>query len=181
MSSGHEEALRLLEEGNNLHREGNVDGAIDCYRRSLEAFPTADAWTYLGWLLSSKGQIDEAIAHCKAAIEIDPEFGNPYNDIGVYLMQQGKLEEAEPWLQKATRAKRYEPRHFPHINLARIRIARREYAGAVRELREALRLEPRDETSGHLLRDLASKLNGSFGTLPSEIQGLLLERNRGTK
>ena len=31
---------------------------------------------------------NEAIAQCEIAIQIDPEFGNPYNDIGVYLMQQ---------------------------------------------------------------------------------------------
>jgi hypothetical protein len=33
--------------------------------------------------------------------------------IGVYLMQQRKLEGAIPWLTKAKQAKRYEPRQFP--------------------------------------------------------------------
>ena len=43
----------------------------------------------------------KATAECLRAIEIDPHFGNPYNDIGDYLMQQGKLEEAIPWLRRS--------------------------------------------------------------------------------
>jgi len=177
MASGKEEALRLLEEGNKLHRDGNIDGAIDCYRRSLEAHPTADAYTYLGWMLSFKGEIDEAIALCKSAIEVDPEFGNPYNDIGVYLMQQGKLDEAEPWFRRATLAKRYEPRHFPHINLARIRIARHRYSEAIPHLAMGLQLAPGDPTAGNLLREIAAKLNGSLGTLPLEFQKLFADKD----
>ena len=33
---------------------------------------------------------------CKRAIEIDPDFGNPYNDIGVYLIDLNRFEEAIP-------------------------------------------------------------------------------------
>ena len=48
-------------------------------------------------------ELDDAIAQCEIAIELDPEFGNPYNDIGVYLMQQQRLDEAIPWLERANR------------------------------------------------------------------------------
>jgi Tfp pilus assembly protein PilF len=34
--------------------------------------------------------LDEATDECRRAIEIDPQFGNPSNDIGVYLTQQGQ-------------------------------------------------------------------------------------------
>ena len=165
MASDLNEALRLLEEGNRLHREGNIEGAIDCYRRSIDAHPTADAYTYLGWMLSFRGEIDEAIAYCKRAIEVDPDFGNPYNDIGVYLMQQGRLDEAEPWFRRATTASRYEPRQFPHINLGRLYMGRRRFTDAIRELRAAIDKAPDDPTARHLLRELASRLNGSFGKL----------------
>lgn len=62
-------------------------------------------------------------ASARRAIEIDPQFGNPgnpYNDIGVYLTQQGKLNEAVPWLEKAKQATRYEPRQYRFMNLGRI-------------------------------------------------------------
>jgi Flp pilus assembly protein TadD len=41
---------------------------------------------------------EEAIAECHRAIEIDPDFGNPYNDIGAYLIERGDLRGAIPWL-----------------------------------------------------------------------------------
>jgi len=168
-----EEALRLLEEGNKCHADGDTNEAMEKYRRSIELFPTADAHTYLGWMLSFEGKLEDAIRHCKIAIGLDPDFGNPYNDIGVYLMQQGKFGEAEPWLRAATTARRYNPRQFPHINLGRIMIERGRYTDAVDELRRALKHSPEDPAVIQLVRDLASKLNGSFGPLPVELKELL--------
>ena len=64
--------------------------------------------------------MEEATEECLRAIAIDPEFGNPHNDIGVCLMQRDKLDEAIPWFEKAKQAKRYEPRQFPFMNLGQI-------------------------------------------------------------
>src|SRR5919199_169284 len=115
-----ERAMELIKEGLDCQTAGEFDRAIGFYKESIALFPTADAHTYLGWAYSFQGKIDEAIAQCEIAIQLDPEFGNPYNDIGVYLMQQQKLDEAIPWLEKAKQAKRYEPRHFPYLNLGRV-------------------------------------------------------------
>ena len=38
---------------------------------------------------------------CFKAIQLDPEFGNPYNDMG-YLMRLGKLESSIKWFIRAT-------------------------------------------------------------------------------
>ncbi len=54
----------------------------------------------MGWTLSFQGRLEEATEECLRAIAIDPEFGNPHNDIGVYLMQRDKLDEAIPWFEK---------------------------------------------------------------------------------
>jgi tetratricopeptide (TPR) repeat protein len=121
---------------------GRLDEAIACYQKSIELGATAEAHTFLGWTYSFKRQYDAAIEECKKAIAVDPEFGNPYNDIGAYLIELGRLDEAIPWLEKATRAPRYDPRHFPHFNLSRIYVKRYEYGRAIRHLREAVALEP---------------------------------------
>ena len=53
--------------------------------------------------------------------EIDPEFGTPYNDIGVHLMERERLDEALPWLQKAKQVRRLRARgQFAFMNLGRI-------------------------------------------------------------
>jgi len=132
----------------------DVEGAIDLYRRSISLSPTAEAHTFLGWALSFKGDIEAAIAECRVAIDIDPDFGNPYNDIGAYLIELGRSDEAIPWLERAKLAKRYEPRHFPYVNLARIYSSRSEVTRAIRELEQALVIEPGDPTSLRMLAKL---------------------------
>ncbi len=86
--------------------------------------------------IALSGDSNEAIAQCEIAIQLDPEFGNPYNDIGVYFMQQQQFDDAIAWFERAKSAKRYEPRHFPYINLGRIYLNQRndsKGAGRVRQ------------------------------------------------
>jgi Tfp pilus assembly protein PilF len=102
--------------------------------------------------------LNEAIAQCEIAIELDPEFGNPYNDIGVYLMQQQRLDDAIPWLERAKSAKRYQPRHFPYINLGRIYLTKGMIQKALEEFRGALKINPEDTELAQLVEDLQTKL-----------------------
>jgi len=95
-------AQDFFEKAYHLQMNGHLDKAIHFYKRSIEFCPTAKAYTFLGWSLSLKGLYNEAIEHCKIAIEIDPALGNPYNDIGAYLLQQKKIDEAIPWLNKGS-------------------------------------------------------------------------------
>ncbi len=121
---------------------GQLERAVALYRESIQLHPTAEAHTFLGWTYSFLGCVEEAIAECRRAIDIDPSFGNPYNDIGSYLIEMGRFDEAEPWLRKAMKAARYEPRHYPHFNLARVYLQRCDYDRAVEELERAIELAP---------------------------------------
>lgn len=154
----HERAMELVQEAMQHQVAGELEKAIRLYKESIALYPTADAHTYLGWTYSFQGRIAEAIAECESAIEIDPDFGNPYNDIGVYLMQQQKLDEAIPWLEKAKKAKRYEPRHFPYLNLGHIYAAKGMINKALEEFREALEFNPGDSLALHAIEELESKL-----------------------
>src|SRR5512143_748004 len=131
--------------------EGELDRAIEHYQHSVAVHPTAEAHTFLGWTLSFQGRLEEATQECLRAIEIDPEFGNPYNDIGVYLMQQDRLDEAIPWLERAKRAPRYEPRHFPFMNLGRVYLKQRRWWEALREFEGAVRIAPKDAAAAKAL------------------------------
>ena len=153
------QALELWREAYRLQMAGDLDAAIETYRRSLAVQPTAEAHTFLGWAMSFQGRLDEAIEACHRAIAIDPEFGNPYNDIGVYLMQQDKLDEAIPWLEKAKHARRYEPRHFPYMNLGRVYVKQGKWWQALRELETAVRVAPTDGAANRALHELRARLN----------------------
>jgi len=139
--------------------DGRLDEAIELYKQSIGVYPTAEAHTFLGWAYSMDNRLDEAIAECRRAIAVDPDFGNPYNDIGAYLIQLGRIEEAIPWLERAKRAVRYEPRHYPHINLSRIHVMRNDITAAVRELRAAVDIEPEHQSARRELHRLLGMLN----------------------
>ena len=112
--------MELFQKAYGHQTKGELDQAVVWYKKSIEIFPTAEAFTFLGWAYSFMGKYDAAISECCKAIEVDPDFGNPYNDIGAYLIEKGRLEEAVPWLEKAIHAKRYDSYCFPHYNLGRI-------------------------------------------------------------
>src|SRR5256886_15528269 len=100
--------------------KGKLQEAAILYKRSINSPPTAEAYTFLGWTYSFMGKLDEAIEECRHAISVDPEFGNPYNDIGAYLIEKEQFDEAIPWFEKAMQAKRYEHPACPHLNHRRV-------------------------------------------------------------
>jgi Tfp pilus assembly protein PilF len=154
-----ETALQLWQEGTHRLLSGDLEEAVALFTRSLEVRPTAEAYTFRGWAYSFAGRLDDAIEECRKAIATDPAFGNPYNDIGCYLMEQGKLDEAVSWFEQAKRALRYEPRHFPYLNLGRLRAARGEFAEAILEFQGALEQAPEDPVALQFLETLKYKVN----------------------
>jgi Tfp pilus assembly protein PilF len=115
-----EQALILTERAYRHQMHGELGDAIALYRRAIALFPTAEAHTYLGWAYAMMDRYKESIAECEKAIAIDPDFGNPYNDIGAYLIEMGRAEEAMSWLRRALAAPRYTTPQFPLVNMGRV-------------------------------------------------------------
>ena len=154
-----DEAERHFRRGYEAQMRGRLDEAVAHYRSSIAVHPTAEAHTFLGWALSHLGRHADAIAECRTAISLDPDFGNPYNDIGAYLIELGRDEEAIDWLERAKAARRYEPRHYPYFNLARLYVKRHQIREAVRELEGAVALEPGFTPARRELHRLLGMLN----------------------
>jgi Tfp pilus assembly protein PilF len=131
-------AIRLFQQAYQSQMKKALDEAVELYKKSIEAYPTAEAYTFLGWTYSWMGRVDDAIEECKKAIDVDPSFGNPYNDIGSYLLMKGQIEDAIPWLERALQAPRYESYCYPHMNLGRVFEAKRDWLRAKEEYRKAL-------------------------------------------
>ena len=136
------EATRFLHEAYRKQMSQQLDEAVELYKKSIECYPTAEAYTFLGWTYSFMGRLDDAIAECHKAIQTDPTFGNPYNDIGAYLLQKGDIDDAIPWFQRALHAPRYESYCFPHMNLGRAYEAKHQWSEAIREFELALKEKP---------------------------------------
>jgi Tfp pilus assembly protein PilF len=152
-------AIEVWQEAYAHQMRGDLEEAVRLYRESIAIYPTAEAHTFLGWTYSLQERLDPAIDECHRAIAVDPEFGNPYNDIGVYLMQKGDPDGAIPWLEKAKHTPRYDPRQFPYMNLGRIYLRRGQWIEALRELEAGVRAVPKDPEIRKMLHELRAKLN----------------------
>ena len=135
--SRRQRAADLFEQAYQRQMSGDLEEAVRLYRESIALHPSAEAYTFLGWTYSQQGLLDEAIEQCRSAIHLDPDFGNPYNDIGAYLMQRGEVDEAIDWFQRALEAPRYESYCFPHLNLGRAYESKRLWLRALGEYRLA--------------------------------------------
>ncbi|MCX8010428.1 MAG: tetratricopeptide repeat protein [Ignavibacteria bacterium] len=154
-----EKAQKLFKRAYELQMKGKLDEAIENYQLSIQTYPTAEAHTFLGWTYSFKGDYELAIEECKKAIEVDRDFGNPYNDIGVYLIALGNYEEAVYWLEQAINAKRYESRHLPYYNLGRIMEKKSEWQEAIGYYSKALEIKPDYKPARESLTRLISWMN----------------------
>ena len=138
-----QEAMELVGKAYQHHMKGEIEKAIELYNQSIATCPTAEAYTFRGWARSYPAtDFDEAIADCHRAIDLDPEFGNPYNDIGAYYIELNQPDDAIPWLRMALKAKRYESYCFPHFNLGRIFEAQGKLDQALEHYRAALNENP---------------------------------------
>lgn len=152
-------AKQFFEQANKLQKSGHLDRAAKFYKRSIEFNPTSEAYTYLGWIYSQKGLYAEAILQCKVAIDLDPTYGNAYNDIGAYLIQLGRYNEAIPWLEKSLHAPRYENYCYPNLNLGYIYEQKGDWKKALKFYETALNQNKAYQPARSAYDKLCGKLN----------------------
>ena len=166
MSDDKQRAIELIHEGQALVVDGKTSEALDKFKASVDLFPTPEGYTYWAWMLSYKNELEECISLCKRAVELDSEFGNAYNDIGSYLIELGRLEDAIPWLIKAKEAKNYDVRHFPYLNLARVYLKLGRDDEAMEEYTSLLEMDPNNIEGQFLSEFLAdTQEKGRFSKL----------------
>jgi tetratricopeptide (TPR) repeat protein len=153
------EAIELFHRAYQAQTENNYEEAIELYRRSIETYPTAEAHTFLGWVYSFQDRHEEAIAECLEAIRVDETFGNPYNDIGSYMLAQGDMYGCVRWFKRALLAPRYESYAFPHFNLARVFEMRHRYLEAAKHYGLAWEQNPDMTQAGVGLHRMQARLN----------------------
>jgi tetratricopeptide (TPR) repeat protein len=159
LSEAKREAVELFRRAYEAQQAEAYAEAIELYRRSIATYPTAEAHTFLGWAYSFLERYDEAIDACIEAIRVDPAFGNPYNDIGSYLIAKGDLYNCVRWFKRALVAPRYESYAFPHFNLGRVYEQRGHLLQAARHYGLALTQAPDFAQATRALRRLQARLN----------------------
>lgn len=153
------EAIELFKRAYEAQQSNDYEEAIELYKRSLSVYPTAEAHTFLGWVYSFQSRYDEAIEQCLEAIRLDETFGNPYNDIGSYLIAKGDTWSCVRWFKLALQASRYESYAFPHFNLGRVYEMRGRLLEAAKHYGLALEQQPGFAQAASALRRMQARLN----------------------
>jgi serine/threonine protein kinase/Tfp pilus assembly protein PilF len=77
-------------------------GAETEFRRALELNPGSGAVQgQYGWFLTAMGRLDEGLAHCRKAAELDPLSTGPVHDIAINYMLRGDFEQAAANFRRA--------------------------------------------------------------------------------
>jgi tetratricopeptide (TPR) repeat protein len=153
------EAIALFQSAYQAQIAKNYDEAIELYKRSIESYPTAEAHTFLGWVYSFQGKYEEAIDECLEAIRVDNTLGNPYNDIGSYMIAKGDHYTCVKWFNRALKASRYESYAFPHYNLGHVYEVRGRLLESAKHYGLALDQRPDWDQAIMALRRVQSRLN----------------------
>lgn len=165
------EALELIQSASQLLTSEELDMndktrlATAYYIESIKLCETADAHAYLGWNFYLDGKVEEAVSECQRAIQVDPAFGNPYNDLGLIRVEQGKKDEALDLFQKAKTAPRNDVRHYACQNLAALHLEENRVKLALHEYIESLYWMQPDETKRNMIRNTVSDMGDVLITL----------------
>jgi tetratricopeptide (TPR) repeat protein len=87
-------------------RTGDLHGAVDAARRSIELMPHwRDGWYHLGLVQAQAHQDDDAVASLEKAIEIDPQNVWALHNLAMAHLRMGKKDEALEEFQRVVAAK----------------------------------------------------------------------------
>ena len=132
-----------FQEGLDWQQTDHPREAAAAFKRVLARYPdSAVVWTFYAWALSASGDPHGAIAACRRAIASDAEWGPAWNDLGEYLMDTGREDEALFVIRRALKAKRFGSPHLAQMNLGRYYLYKGSMRRALAAAREAQRLVP---------------------------------------
>jgi tetratricopeptide (TPR) repeat protein len=125
----------------NLLLTGDLVGAIDCYRETLQHDgPQAVTFSYIGECFEKMERYEQALIHYDQALALDPNFVDAWVGRGVVKDAQGRHKEAAADLLAAVRLapENADARFFLAAALARAR----RYDEALAQYSELNRMEP---------------------------------------
>jgi len=127
--------LADLQLGFQLHAKKDYRGAVEALRRVLANSPRmTDAWEFLADSLARMGESHEALAAYREALKTSGGAGYIAAQLASYYFDLGQLDEAEAHVQLVLTSNPA----LAHSLMARIHLARKQYAEAEREVRQAL-------------------------------------------
>ena len=142
----HPRALHLL--GVLASEKGQTDVAINLISRAIAILPSVPSYhSNLGETFRRAGKFTEAIAACRHAIDLNPNYATAHANLGRAYSDQAQRDHDQAQLDCATSAFRDAVRLFPdspefHNELGCALKFKLDLDGAIAAFREAVRLRP---------------------------------------
>lgn len=126
--------------GFGLHAKGELDEAIQHYRKAIQFGSGFDGHNNLAIALAMRGELEEAIREHRKALELDPANAKGYHDLANAFVAQGAIDDA---IRNYREALKLNPAYLEaHNNLGGVLAAQGELAAAIQEYRKVLEIDP---------------------------------------
>jgi tetratricopeptide (TPR) repeat protein len=152
-------ANRYFQRAFNSQMQGDIELARQHYLTSIEIHPTAEAYVNLAWTFSKEENFEEAIKQCNKALELDLDCGMAYSDVGYYMLQLNKTDEAIVWLEEAILQDEFEGVFYTFYNLGRAYEQKGMWQKGIEMYDKSLLQKPGFKLGKKKLLFLSAKLN----------------------
>jgi Tfp pilus assembly protein PilF/ribonuclease BN (tRNA processing enzyme) len=159
--------------GLRFQKNGEVDKAIEAYRKALEDpdFQNAGyAWNNLGMLLGDKGELDDSIKAFHKALEkaVGADRSETLNNLGTVLKDKGQFDEAIKCYEEALKEQSYKTPGYAWNNLGVAFRGKGKLDEAIAACHKALE-SPGYDTPGKAWNNIANAL-GDRGDVDGAIK-----------
>ena len=156
---------------------GEVAPGIEELERFVTLAPShiraADAHATLGSVYLSRGQLDQAAAHLREALRLEPLRGSAHASMGRVLVQQGHIAEGIGELQRSVDL---QPGDLETLRLLGIMQGRSgQLDAAVKTFRRAIELYPKSSRDHYLLGRALAAMGQIAAAVPYFAQAVVLD------
>jgi tetratricopeptide (TPR) repeat protein len=132
---------------------GRFGEAESYLRRALEMVDDATTHYHLGFVLTRRGRLADAVGEYERALDRDPSHVNARMNLAVNLVDLGQVERAA---REMTRVLEIDPGNASaHTNLGAMLVHQGQVARGIAEFQEALRIDPKQVQAQIALQALA--------------------------
>ena len=124
-----------------LYNKGQLSAAVDKAQLLVLDFPSSFLlWNILGAANAGLRRLPEAEVGFRKAAELNPNYADAHNNMGMVLKEQGKLDEAIEFCQHALKIK---PDYAAaHSNMGVVLKEQGKLEGAIESYQRALKIKP---------------------------------------
>jgi type IV pilus assembly protein PilF len=117
------------------------------FQRSIQTDKkNKDAYFALGSVSETMGKFADAERYYKEALDIDPNYPEAHNALGVVYSRQERWPDALKEFNKALENKLYTTPHVAYYNMAHVYMAQKNYEKAIEAYRDSKRFASYDQT-----------------------------------